>query len=263
MPKVLNWIRGRKQPASRDDRRRRRIDLGDKPASFPIYAIGDVHGSLDLLLQAERKILADRGPDPSPALVVLLGDYVDRGRDSRGVLEHLLQPPPAPLRRIALCGNHEQLFHDFLENPQQNMHWLDFGGRQTLLSYGVDIDYFLQKGRLRLQPFRDALLGAIPQTHRQLLSSLPIYARIGPYIFVHAGLRPGLPLEAQTDEDMLWIREPFLSQGAGLDLVVIHGHTPVTEPETGPQRIGIDTGAFTTGRLTVLRLSDAGLHLIG
>ena len=147
MPKVLNWIRGRKQPASRDDRRRRRIDLGDKPASFPIYAIGDVHGSLDLLLQAERKILADLGPDPSPALVVLLGDYVDRGRDSRGVLEHLLQPPPAPLRRIALCGNHEQLFHDFLENPQQNMHWLDFGGRQTLLSYGVDIDYFLQKGR--------------------------------------------------------------------------------------------------------------------
>ncbi|NTE83264.1 serine/threonine protein phosphatase [Agrobacterium tumefaciens] len=262
MPKVLNWIRGRKQPASRDDRRRRRIELGDKPASFPIYAIGDVHGSLDLLLQAERKILADLGPDPSPALLVLLGDYVDRGRDSRGVLEHLLQPPPAPLRRIALCGNHEQLFHDFLENPQQNMHWLDFGGRQTLLSYGVDIDYFLQKGRLRLQPFRDALLGAIPQTHRQLLSSLPIYARIGPYIFVHAGLRPGLPLEAQTDEDMLWIREPFLSQGAGLDLVVIHGHTPVTEPETGPQRIGIDTGAFTTGRLTVLRLSDAGLHLI-
>ncbi|CUX61578.1 serine/threonine protein phosphatase [Rhizobium oryzihabitans] len=262
MPKVFNWIRGRKQPAPRDDRRRRRLDLGDRPVSFPIYAIGDVHGSLDLLLQAERKILADMAGSSSPALVILLGDYVDRGRDSCGVLQHLLQPPPAPLRRIALCGNHEQLFSDFLENPQDNMHWLDFGGRQTLLSYGVDIDYFLHKGRLRLQPFKDALIGAVPQTHRQLLSSLPIYARIGPYIFVHAGLRPGIPLEMQTDEDMLWIREPFLSEGAGLDLLVIHGHTPVAEPESGPQRIGIDTGAFTTGRLTVLKLSDAGLYLI-
>lgn len=262
MPKVFNWIRGRNQPAPRDDRRRRRLDLGDRPVSFPIYAIGDVHGSLDLLLQAERKILADMAGSSSPALVILLGDYVDRGRDSCGVLQHLLQPPPAPLRRIALCGNHEQLFSDFLENPQDNMHWLDFGGRQTLLSYGVDIDYFLHKGRLRLQPFKDALIGAVPQTHRQLLSSLPIYARIGPYIFVHAGLRPGIPLEMQTDEDMLWIREPFLSEGAGLDLLVIHGHTPVAEPESGPQRIGIDTGAFTTGRLTVLKLSDAGLYLI-
>ncbi|QCM12382.1 serine/threonine protein phosphatase [Agrobacterium tumefaciens] len=262
MPKVFNWIRGRKQPAPRDDRRRRRLDLGDRPVSFPIYAIGDVHGSLDLLLQAERKILADMAGSSSPALVILLGDYVDRGRDSCGVLQHLLQPPPAPLRRIALCGNHEQLFSDFLENPQDNMHWLDFGGRQTLLSYGVDIDYFLHKGGLRLQPFKDALIGAVPQTHRQLLSSLPIYARIGPYIFVHAGLRPGIPLEMQTDEDMLWIREPFLSEGAGLDLLVIHGHTPVAEPESGPQRIGIDTGAFTTGRLTVLKLSDAGLYLI-
>lgn len=141
-----------------------------------------MHGSLDLLLQAEQKILADLAGDPSPALVVLLGDYVDRGRDSCGVLEHLLRPPPAPLRRIALCGNHEQLFSDFLENPRENMHWLDFGGRQTLLSYGVDIDYFIEKGRLRVQPFKDALLGAIPQTHRQLLANLPIYARIGPYI---------------------------------------------------------------------------------
>ena len=125
-----------------------------------------------------------------------------------------------------------------------------------------DIDYFIEKGRLRVQPFKDALLGAIPQTHRQLLANLPIYARIGSYIFVHAGLRPGLPLEAQTDEDMLWIREPFLSQGAGLDLLVIHGHTPVTEPETGPQRVGIDTGAFTTGRLTVLKIVESGLSII-
>lgn len=263
MPKVLNWIRGRKQPALRDDRRRRRIDLGDRPISFPIYAIGDIHGSLDLLLQAERRILTDMGPAPSPALMVLLGDYVDRGRDSRGVLEHLLQPPRAPLRRIALCGNHEQLFHDFLDNPQENLKWLDLGGRETLLSYGIDIGHFMQKGRLRLQPLKDALLGAIPQTHRRLLASLPVYTRIGSYIFVHAGFRPGLPLEAQTDEDMLWIREPFLSQGAGLDLVVIHGHTPVIEPEAGPQRIGIDTHAFKTGRLTVLRVSDQGLHLIG
>ncbi|KQY45182.1 serine/threonine protein phosphatase [Rhizobium sp. Root491] len=262
MPKVLNWIRGRKQPAPRDDRRRRRIDLGDKSPSFPIYAIGDVHGSLDLLLQAEQKILADLASNPSPALVILLGDYVDRGRDSCGVLQHLLQPPPAPLRRISLCGNHEQLFSDFLENPQDNMQWLDFGGRQTLLSYGVDISYFMNNGRLRLQPFRDALIGAIPQAHRQLLVSLPICVRMGPYFFVHAGLKPGVPLEAQTDEDMLWIREPFLSEGAGLDLLIIHGHTPAPEPQTGPQRIGIDTGAFTTGRLTILKLTDAGPRLI-
>ena len=111
MPKVLNWIRGRKQPAPREARRRRRVELGDRLTSFPIYAIGDVHGSLDLLLQAEQKILADLAGDRSPALVVLLGDYVDRGRDSCGVLEHLLRPPPAPLRRIALCGNHEQLLN--------------------------------------------------------------------------------------------------------------------------------------------------------
>lgn len=262
MPKMFNWTGVRKQPPSHDDRGRRRIDLGQNPPAFPIYAIGDVHGSLDLLLQAEQNILADLAGHASPALVILLGDYVDRGRDSCGVLEHLLHPPPQPLRRIALCGNHEQLFGDFIENPQDNIHWLNLGGRQTLLSYGLDIDYFMHNGRLRLQPFREALLGAIPGTHRQLLSRLPIYTRIGSYVFVHAGLRPGVPLDMQTDEDMLWIREPFLSKGPGLDLVVIHGHTRVDRPERGPQRIGIDTGAFSTGKLTVLKLSDDRLHLI-
>lgn len=212
-----------------------------------------MHGSLDLLLQAERKILADLEPDPSPRW------------SSCWVIMSIAGAIPAAFSNIC-CKRRPRRFavSPFAATMSSSSTtfskirrktctgWILAAARRFCLTGSIST-ISCTKGRLRQQPFRDALLGAIPQPHRQLLSSLPVYARIGSYIFVHAGFRPGLPLDAQTDEDMLWIREPFLSQGAGLDLLVVHGHTPVEQPETGPQRIGIDTGAYTTGRLTILR----------
>ena len=237
---------------------RRRIDLATLEPRFAIYAVGDIHGRLDLLLEAEQKIQKDVefDGDGGNALVVMLGDYIDRGPDSAGVIDHLTKPPPNNLRRITLCGNHESVFCAFLDAPRANLQWLGFGGRQTLLSYGIDAEYFLSDRKRSGEEFQTALIQAVPAAHRTFLETLPVLFRIGNYVFVHAGLRPGIPLEQQIDQDLLWIREPFLSQGAGSPYFVIHGHTPVLEPQTGPRRICIDTGAVTTGRLTVLKLKN-------
>ncbi|MFK0385446.1 metallophosphoesterase family protein [Agrobacterium sp. NPDC090273] len=233
---------------------RRRIDLGDVAAPFPLYAIGDVHGRLDLLLDAERKIMLDLERNNAQGVIVMLGDYIDRGPDSAGVVQHLLERPPENIRRVCICGNHEDAFLDFMRNPRSNLWWLDFGGRQTLLSYGVDADYFLGGRGRPEEEFRRAMFAAVPQEHVQFMSNLPVSLRSGKHLFVHAGVRPGIPLEGQTDQDLMWIREPFLVEGSRLPLTVIHGHTPVEAPQVGPGRIGIDTGAVTTGRLTVLKV---------
>lgn len=236
---------------------RRRIDLGEAQPLYTIYAIGDVHGRLDLLTAAEQRIAADIATRGKAGLVLLLGDYVDRGPQSAAVLDYLCSQPGGGMRRLSLCGNHDDAFLQFIRAPEQQLQWLDFGGRQTLMSYGIDAEHLLARGNGGMPALKASMQQAIPPEHIRFLEELPVYARIGGHLFVHAGIRPGSALEEQTDEDLMWIREPFLSSGPGLPLTVVHGHTPVDAPETGPGRIGIDTGAVFTGRLTVLRV-DAG-----
>ncbi len=237
--------------------RRRRIDLGEALPPYTLYAIGDVHGCLDELLSAEERIREDILASETPGLVIYLGDYVDRGRQSAGVLNHLSGlNQDKRMRRLPLCGNHDSIFAAFARDPMNHLDWLDFGGRQTMLSYGIDIDELLTRGRGRPEEVARVLSQAIPARHLSLIEILPISLRVGPYLFVHAGVRPGVPLQEQTDEDMLWIREPFLATGPQLPLTVIHGHSPVSEPDFGPSRIGIDTGAYLSGKLSVLKIAD-------
>lgn len=237
---------------------RRRVDLGERPPNYTIYAIGDVHGCIDQLRDAEEKISRDIAQSGKPGLTILLGDYVNRGPHSAQVVEHLVEPSRHGLRRITLCGNHDDLFVKFIRNPDAYLDWLDMGGHRTLLSYGIDLHQVGVKRRGRNSALRDVLARHVPADHQQFLADLPISLRIGQLLFVHAGIRPGVSLEAQTDRDMLWIREPFLSKGPGVpSFFVIHGHTPNPTPSTGPQRIGIDTGVFYTGKLAVLKI-DGG-----
>ncbi len=253
MRKLIGWMKGRPtgQPSPPS---RRRIDLGDEPATYPIYAIGDVHGCLSELQQAEARIAEDIAKTGRPGLIVLLGDYVDRGPSSYQVIEHLQKPSELGLRRLALCGNHDDIFSKFIDEPELYTDWLSLGGEQTLMSYGIDIHHLTTRRKGRLTDLKDVLAGAIPASHRQFLASLPICLKVGNIVFVHAGLRPRVALDKQNDEDLMWIREPFLSQGPGQALLVVHGHTPQPTPDISMGRIGIDTGAYYTGNLTVLKI---------
>lgn len=241
---------------------RRRINLGETLPPFSLYAIGDVHGCLDLLLDAERKIANDLQLTNGRGLVIMLGDYIDRGPDSAGVISHLLAKTPENMKRVCLCGNHESAFLGFLREPLKNLWWLDLGGRETLRSYGIDPDTFPDRGTSPSHEFKHALSEAIPAEHEYFLASLPIALSVGRYLFVHAGVRPGVPFDAQSDEDLMWIREPFLTQGPRLPVTVVHGHTPIEAPRFESGRIGIDTGAFITGRLTVLKIKESGPVLL-
>lgn len=257
MRKLIGWMK-RSQAVQTIAVSRRRIDLGDEPASYPIYAIGDVHGCLQELKDAEARIAADIRRTGRPGLTVLLGDYVDRGPSSSQVVEHLLTPSELGLRRLALCGNHDDVFSKFIEDPEIYLDWLGLGGDKTLVSYGIDLHHLETKRQMRGGDIKALLADAIPQSHKEFLANLPISLKIGNIVFVHAGLRPGVTLGEQFDEDMMWIREPFLSDGPGQQLLVVHGHTPNPQPSVGRGRIGIDTGAYYTGRLTVLKIEGEG-----
>lgn len=236
-------------PASQSPSLRNRLSL--EPTDFPlIYAVGDVHGCYELLLEAERRILADAAGND--ALVVYLGDYVDRGPSSRDVLEHFCNPAPQSCRRITLCGNHDEAFLKLLNEPRIAADWLRFAGRDALMSYGIDARYILRHGGIAA--LEAALEQMVPSRHKSLIESMPVLVEIGELIFVHAGIRSGVPLASQIDDDFLWIREPFLTRGPELPLIVIHGHTPTKHPYFGNGRIGIDTGAYATGNLTVVRI---------
>jgi serine/threonine protein phosphatase 1 len=222
------------------------------PEGQRIYAIGDVHGRADLLAKLMTLIVADLlRPPASGALMVLLGDYVDRGPDSRSVLQLLTQGGlPAPM--VALRGNHEAMLLDFLAEPDSAANWRRFGGLETLHSYGLDIGH-VQAGR-GYQEAAERFAKAFPAAHLDFLkSTLPCFSA-GDYYFCHAGIRPDLPLAAQKAEDLLWMREPFLSSRADFGKLVVHGHTPVAAPDIRRNRINVDTGAYLSGRLTCLVL---------
>jgi serine/threonine protein phosphatase 1 len=226
-----------------------------RPAIERIYAIGDIHGRLDLLERAIAAICRDVEQKGPAALTVTVGDYIDRGPQSRGVLDRLANNPfPTPL--VALKGNHEALLASFLDDPGRGPFWAQQGGFETLRSYGVTIG-----ARASAADFAEAarqLRDALPAGHAHFLHSLQTSFSRGRYFFCHAGVRPGVPLDRQNDDDLLWIREEFLGSDADFGKIVVHGHTPVAAPEVLPNRIGIDTVAFATGRLTCVALEDGG-----
>jgi serine/threonine protein phosphatase 1 len=219
-----------------------------------LYVIGDIHGCADLLDNMIRDITKDLAARPVPdSLVVTVGDYVDRGPDSRGVVNRLLRNP-FPTRFVALKGNHEILLERFLHTPQTGESWRGVGGIETMESYGLPVRS-LMRHKDYVAAAR-ALAEAMPSAHFDFFASLRNSLTVGKYFICHAGVRPGVPLEQQSEADLLWIREPFLASVVDFGKVVVHGHTPVAHPEVLPNRINIDTGAFMTGRLTCAVLGE-------
>jgi serine/threonine protein phosphatase 1 len=208
-----------------------------------------------VLEEAHDKIAADLiGRPVADHRIIHVGDYTDRGADSAGVIDRLARMTAADRHVICLKGNHDALFAGFLTDPAENgPTWLSNGGDATLRSYGVMPSRSLFGG-FDYRRLSERLAAALPAAHRSFLLDLPLTARFGDYLFVHAGIRPGVPLDNQDAEDLIWIREDFLWDASDHGFVVVHGHTPVTAPEVRPNRIDIDTGAVYGGVLTCLAL---------
>lgn len=221
-----------------------------------VYAIGDVHGCLSLLRDLHAQIMEDCASHGGRALVIYLGDYIDRGEDSAGVLDLLTAPRGAGPEVVCLSGNHEAMMLDFTANPQADHMWLRNGGSETLLSYGLDPGRLFDGGK-RLASQR--LASHIPGEHIAFLQSLALCVSLPGMTFVHAGLAPNRPLHEQKASDMIWMR-PGAQTYPGPQPFgrLVHGHTPATAPVVEPHRICVDTGAFATGILTGARIAMDG-----
>ncbi|HEV2900030.1 MAG TPA: metallophosphoesterase [Pseudaminobacter sp.] len=253
----LAGLLGLHRNADRERRARLRLDISD----IAIYAVGDVHGCLDELLSLERAIVADGKDLPSRKIIVMLGDYIDRGPASSQVIDHLMAPPPAGFERICLVGNHEVVMLDYIDGRLGLPDWMSMGAASTLLSYGIDTDRLSQIYRSGRQ-IDDVIRKAIPASHIAFLRSLPILVEAQRFVFVHAGLRPEVDLGRQSDDDLVLIRSEFYERAHLLKKYVVHGHTPVSEARREGMRINIDTGAVFGGRLTALRIwRDKGRYL--
>jgi serine/threonine protein phosphatase 1 len=225
-----------------------------------LYVIGDIHGRSDLLDLMVEKIRADLEACTAPScLTVTLGDYIDRGPDSRGVIDRLCRNPfPTPY--VPLKGNHEAMLELSLREPNAIEEWRRWGGLETLCSYGVPVAS-LMLGRGFEEASR-ALRAVLPPEHQHFIASLECSYATDDCFLCHAGVRPGIALARQRTEDLLWIREDFLKSSATFGKRVIHGHTPVERPEIRPNRINIDTGAFATGRLTCLVVEQGRMRFL-
>ena len=220
------------------------------PEGLCIYAIGDIHGRLDLAVQLIRQIASHSRTLPEHKCMVFLGDYIDRGPDSRQVIDLLLDLKTtfAGWEIIYLRGNHDQAILDFLADPQFYRAWRGFGAQETLLSYGVVPPRFDDVAAFETAAAQ--LREVLPASHLAFFEGLQYSAVKGDYMFVHAGIRPGQPLDGQAPEDLLWIRDEFLFSNRAFGKVIVHGHTPTERPVQRHNRIGIDTGAHATDRLT-------------
>lgn len=225
------------------------------------YAIGDVHGCLDLLDQLLAEVVDDHRSRPeAKGLLVLLGDYIDRGPASAQVVERVRTLAIEGFRIVALAGNHEEVLLRILDGDgTQLTGWLKYGGAQALASYGLDA---AEVARLAPADAQARVAAAVPGTHRQFLQQLGDSFRFGDYLFVHAGIRPGIPLEGQSLHDLRWIREPFLSDERDHGMTVVHGHTISERVDMLGSRIGIDTGAYASGRLTALAIEGTERWII-
>jgi len=246
----VSWFRARPRP-------RRSAEI---PRGLRAYAVGDIHGRLDLLLELMGKIERDDAArSPAKTHIVFLGDLIDRGPASAQVVEHLLRARTDSATFHFVAGNHEEALLDSVRGPHIGREgWLAFGGRETLESYGVGAGAIAAGGI-----FLDReIQAAIPANHIDFIAGFADSVRIGDYLFVHAGIRPSVPLDQQSSHDMRWIRHEFLSDQTDHGVVVVHGHTISAQPEFQPNRIGIDTGAYHSGVLTALGLEGAEQWII-
>lgn len=238
-------------PKDKDER------IARVPDGTRVYAIGDIHGRLDLLRALHDMILSDAAAvDAERRVVVYLGDIIDRGDHSREVIDLLLDQPLEGFEAIHLMGNHEDFALRFLEDTGVALSWFANGGDATLYSYGVGRGGGSLVGQ-DVDALQAQFLRALPKTHRAFLRGLAPYHVEGDYLFVHAGIRPGVSIEEQTPDDLYWIRDEFLTADEDFGKVVIHGHTITEEADVQENRIGIDTGAYITGRLTAIVLDGA------
>jgi serine/threonine protein phosphatase 1 len=229
---------------------------GTIPAAQAVYAIGDVHGRLDLLEDLLARIRDDaaRHSEDGARTLIFLGDYVDRGPESRGVVDAVMADPLPGFTPVRLLGNHEEAMLSFLDGESDGLDWLSFGGLETLLSYGVPLRS-LPSSTEAVKALQLSLAEAVPQRHVAFFRNCLLHYSVGDYVFVHAGIRPGISLEKQTQTDLLWIRDDFLRVRIPLPgRVVVHGHTICDLPQNRDHRINVDTGAFVSGRLTCLVL---------
>jgi serine/threonine protein phosphatase 1 len=225
------------------------------PAGAAVYAIGDIHGRADLLDDLLRQISDDARLAPGavrPSLV-MLGDYIDRGAASREVIDHLLSIPKYQFDLYFLRGNHESALIDFINRPETGPTWMTLGGAATLMSYGLRVPA-PGANALAWRNAAEGLRTAMPPTHMRFLSQLRYYVRLGDYLFVHAGLRPGKSLARQRPEDLTEIREPFLNSKNRWPFMIVHGHSPTDKAARMGNRISLDTGAFATGKLSAVKL---------
>ncbi len=231
---------------------------GVLPRGVRVFAIGDIHGRADLLRGLLGRIDAYRANAASPGrdVFVLIGDYIDRGPNSADVINMLISDIPRRCdEAVLLKGNHEVMFVDFLTGASDINAFLANGGRATVSSYGVRIDRYAGDEHWQ-DRLHAALMRKIPAPHLEVLQGLKLSWQLGGYMFVHAGVRPGVPLDQQSEDDLVWIRKPFLGSNEDFGKIIVHGHTPVDEPEIRKNRIAIDTGAVFTDRLTALVLQD-------
>ncbi|NNM75620.1 serine/threonine protein phosphatase [Sphingomonas sp. ID1715] len=236
---------------------RRAIDQGPPPARIPdglrIYAIGDIHGRLDLLDALMFRIEADeRARSAARTQIVFLGDLIDRGPQSAGVVQRALEIAESGRSARFLMGNHEEVFLKALGGSLEALRFfVKIGGRATILSYGFNEAEY---EALDYPELLDALIARVPPEHVAFLQGFEDRIAVGDYLFVHAGIRPRVPVEEQTGSDLRWIRSEFLDFRGTHGPIVVHGHTITEDVEERPNRIGIDTGAFASGRLTALGL---------
>lgn len=236
----------------------RRQSESAAPDGVRLYAIGDIHGRLDLL-DALMEAIEKDAKKAGRSQLIFLGDYVDRGPDSCGVVDRLLEIRAELPKTIFLKGNHEAALLEFLDAPESIDDWLYWGGAETLESYGIDSPFKKSARELAAE-----LSENLPENHLEFYQSLDLYSVLGDYLFVHAGLRPGVTLEEQAEDDLLWIRDDFHSTPPEMrpDQVVVHGHQPVKKPLDDGWRIDVDTGAVWTGRLTAIVLEGSSRRFL-
>ncbi len=268
---LLHWTNRQKRILPEWTRASRFISQDEAPAL--VYAIGDIHGCYDAFCRLEDDILADINARGQGALIVVLGDFIDRGPESSRVIDRLLSKPPEGVTRLCLSGNHEATMVAFLEKPHFNHVWLKFGGLETLRSYGIDPENWAT-ARPNAKMIGYQLDAFIPAEHMRFVAERPFLARFGDMIFVHAGIDMSKRLDHQDQQDLLWMRQPSGAErdegrrssgktpsdaGVSATALVIHGHTPVKEVDVLRQRINLDTGAFAGGALSAARLVNGRL----
>lgn len=238
---------------------RRETRYPPAPPGLTLYAVGDIHGRSDCLARAHELIDGDAAArDDCERREIYVGDYVDRGPDSKGVIDLMIERARVA-SLVALKGNHELVMEGFLRGELVFEEWRELGGLETVLSYGVDARALLERGGVAASH----LAAKMPASHLHFLAGLRSVHTIGDYCFAHAGVRPGVPVARQTARDLAWIRDDFLTFAGRHGFVVVHGHTPAASAEFHRNRINIDTGAYLTNRLTVLRIDADGPVILG